>query len=99
MVKKIEAVGDRDSVQGFASIGLEVFFADEKQDAEKLLTEGEFQLIIADPLLRCFAPKNSKWIDLPHKVFQLYGNHQALPELLGTNLNTWLDIEKSITGE
>lgn len=70
-----------------------------EQDAEKLLTEGEFQLIIADPLLRCFAPKNSKWIDLPHKVFQLYGNHQALPELLGTNLNTWLDIEKSITGE
>ena len=37
MVKKIAAVGDRDSVQGFASIGLEVFFADEKQDAEKLL--------------------------------------------------------------
>ena len=34
---KIAAIGDRDSVQGFASIGLEVYFADEKQEAEKLL--------------------------------------------------------------
>lgn len=34
---KIAAIGDKDSVQGFASIGLEVYFADEKQEAEKLL--------------------------------------------------------------
>ena len=34
---KIAAIGDRDSVQGFASIGLEVYFADEKREAEKLL--------------------------------------------------------------
>ena len=34
---KIAAIGDRDSVQGFASIGLEVYFANEKQEAEKLL--------------------------------------------------------------
>lgn len=34
---KIAAIGDRESVSGFASIGLEVYFADEAQTAAKLL--------------------------------------------------------------
>lgn len=62
-----------------------------EQDAEKLLKEGGFRFIIADPLLRCFAPEHGTWIDLPHKAFQLYGEHQPLPLLLGENLNKWLD--------
>lgn len=64
-----------------------------EQEAEKLLREGGFDLIMADPLLRCFAPENSMWIDLPHKAFQLYGEHQSLPLLLGENLNRWLDVQ------
>ena len=62
-----------------------------EQEAEKLLKEGGFHTIIADPLLRCFAPEGSRWIDLPHKVFQLYGEHQPLPLFFGENLNRWLD--------
>lgn len=65
-----------------------------EKDAETLLREGGFRTIIADPLLRCFAPENSRWIDLPHKAFQLYGEHQPLPLLLGENLNQWLDIQE-----
>lgn len=64
-----------------------------EKEAEKLLREGGFGIIIADPLLRCFAPENSMWIDLPHKAFQLYGEHQHLPLFLGDNLNKWLDIQ------
>ncbi len=62
-----------------------------EQEAEKLLKEGSFHMIIADPLLRCFAPEGSRWIDLPHKAFQLYGEHQPLPLFFGENLNRWLD--------
>ena len=64
-----------------------------EQEAEKLLKEGGFHTIIADPLLRCFAPKDSRWIDLPHKAFQLYGEHQPLPLFLGDSLNRWLDTQ------
>ena len=64
-----------------------------EQEAEKLLKEGGFHTIIADPLLRCFAPEDSRWIDLPHKVFQLYGEHQPLPLFLGDSLNRWLDTQ------
>lgn len=34
---KIAAIGDRDSVQGFASIGLEVHFSNEAKEAATLL--------------------------------------------------------------
>lgn len=64
-----------------------------EKDAEKLLEEGSFHTVIADPLLRCFAPGNIRWIDLPHKAFQLYGEHQPLPLFLGENLNKWLDVQ------
>lgn len=64
-----------------------------EQEAEKLLKEGGFHTIIADPLLRCFAPKDSRWIDLPHKAFQLYGEHQPLPLFLGENLDKWLEVQ------
>ena len=37
MSKKIAAIGDRESVQGFASIGLEVHFADDAIEAARLL--------------------------------------------------------------
>lgn len=62
-----------------------------EQEAQKLLREGGFHTIIADGMLRCFAPECSRWIDLPHKAFQLYGEHPALPLFLGENLNKWLD--------
>ena len=70
-----------------------------EQEAEKLLKEGGFHTIIADPLLRCFAPEGSRWIDLPHKVFQLYGEHPALPLFFGENLNKWLDEQLRKTEE
>lgn len=62
-----------------------------EQDAEKLLRDGAYRTVIADPLLRCFAPEGATWIDLPHKAFQLYGDHTPVPLLLGENLNRWLD--------
>lgn len=62
-----------------------------EQEAEKLLKEGGFHTIIADPLLRCLAPEGSRWVDLPHKAFQLYGEYQTLPLFFGENLNRWLD--------
>ena len=70
-----------------------------EQEAEKLLKEGGFHTIIADPLLRCFAPEGSRWIDLPHRAFQLYGEHPALPLFFGEHLNKWLDEQWRKTAE
>ena len=64
-----------------------------EQEAEMLLNEGGFHNSRADPLLRGFAPKDSRWIDLPHKAFQLYGEHQPLPLFLGDSLSRWLDTQ------
>lgn len=69
-----------------------------EDDAEELLKKGGFHLIIADPLLRSLASDKSRWIDLPHKAFELYGEHSPLPLLFGDNLNQWLE-EKGITVE
>ena len=69
-----------------------------EDDAEELLKKGGFHLIIADPLLRSLAPDGSQWIDLPHKAFELYGEHSPLPMLFGDNLNQWLG-EKGMTVE
>lgn len=70
-----------------------------EKDAQKLLEEGGYEIIAADPLLRCFASENTVWIDLPHKAFQLYEDTQPLPLLLGEHLNKWLDDQlRKMTG-
>lgn len=70
-----------------------------EEDAEKLLRENEYQIIIADPLLRKLSTSsNCIWIDLPHKAFALYGEVQKLPSLLGENLNKWMEKQWKAAG-
>lgn len=63
----------------------------DEEDAKRLLGNGGYQMIIADPLLRAMAPKQVKWVDLPHKVFSLYEDPEKLPLLFGKRLNEWLE--------
>lgn len=62
-----------------------------EEDARELLGSEGLHTVIADPLLRCFASPSCRWIDLPHKAFELYGKNRTLPLLLGDHLNRWLD--------
>ncbi len=51
---KIAAMGDKDSIYGFASLGLQIFPVDEPQAAVKLLrkiVEGEYAVIYITELL------------------------------------------------
>lgn len=60
-----------------------------EEDARTLLASGGFERVIADPLLRGFAPKETTWIDLPHKALHTYGT--CTPRsLLGGNCDQWL---------
>ena len=63
----------------------------DEDDAKKIFGEGNYRMIIADPLLKMLSPKTVKWLDLPHKVFSLYGETKQLPMLLGKQLNEWLE--------
>lgn len=59
--------------------------------ARELLQSGGYRLVLADPLLRCFAPAGSKWVDLRHRAFNTYGEENDAPVLTAGNLNTWLN--------
>ncbi|MGN0976488.1 MAG: nitrogenase component 1 [Faecousia sp.] len=62
-----------------------------EDDARALLQSGGYRLILADPLLRCFAPNGCKWVDLRHRAFNTYGEENDAPVLTAGKLNTWLD--------
>lgn len=62
-----------------------------EDDARTLLQSGGYRLILADPLLRCFAPAGCKWVDLRHRAFNTYGEENDAPVLTAGKLNTWLD--------
>lgn len=62
-----------------------------EDDAQALLQSGGYRLILADPLLRCFAPAGSRWIDLRHRAFNTYGEENDAPALAAGNLNGWLN--------
>lgn len=70
-----------------------------EEAAEELLKNGEYQIVIADPLLRKLANPDCIWLDLPHKAFELYGEVQKLPLILDENLNKWLEAQWEKTGE
>ncbi len=52
---------------------------------------GGYSLIIADPDLRCLAPEDCGWIDLPHGAICYEYSGDAFPRLAGGELNRWLD--------
>ncbi len=51
---KVAVLGDRDSVYGFASLGLDVFFAENEAEAKayiRKLTEGEYAVIYVTEMI------------------------------------------------
>lgn len=56
----------------------------------ELLNSEKYRTVIADPLLRPLLQRDCKWIDLPHKALNSYGEVSAI-SLLGSNLDNWLD--------
>lgn len=62
-----------------------------EEDARALLQSGGYRLILADPLMRGFAPGDCKWVDLRHRAFNTYGEENDAPVLAADNLNTWLN--------
>ncbi len=62
----------------------------DEQDAKELLKKDNYKIIFGDPLLHPLALRQVKWVDLPHKVFSLYGGTQELPLLFGGQLNEWI---------
>lgn len=58
--------------------------------ARELLNQPQYRCIVADPLLRPLLRRDCKWIDLPHKALNLYGEAAQI-SLLGQNLDNWLD--------
>lgn len=63
----------------------------DEEDAGRLLNDGRWEMILADPILRGLAPEQAKWVDFPHKVLSLYGESEPLPSLIGKGLNKWLE--------
>ena len=61
-----------------------------EEGARELLNSGKYHTVIADPLLRPLLQRDCKWIDLPHKALNTYGEASAI-SLLGSNLDHWLD--------
>lgn len=59
--------------------------------ARELLRSGGYRLVLADPLLRCFAPEGSRWIGLRHRAFNTYGEENDAPLLSAGNLDSWLN--------
>lgn len=68
----------------------------DEQDARKLLWKCNYQIIIGAPLLRALAPGHIKWVNLPHRVFSLYGEAEGMPVLFGRRLNEWLKREGAV---
>lgn len=62
-----------------------------EDEARELLQSGGYRLILADPLLRCFAPAGSKWVSLRHRAFNTYGEENDAPVLAAGNLDSWLN--------
>lgn len=62
-----------------------------EEDARALLQSGGYRLILADPLMRGFAPGDCKWVDLRHRAFNTYSEENDAPVLTADNLNTWLN--------
>lgn len=58
--------------------------------ARELLNSGKYHTILADPLLRPMLRADCKWIDLPHKALNTYGQ-VAMPSFLGSKLDDWLE--------
>lgn len=58
--------------------------------AREVLNRPQYRYVIADPLLRPLLQRDCRWIDLPHKALNLYGE-AAQVSLLGQNLDNWLD--------
>lgn len=56
-----------------------------------LMNAGGYRLIVADPLLRGFAPDGCKWADLRHRAFNTYGEENDAPALVAGALDSWLD--------
>lgn len=59
-------------------------------DARALLNSGKYRLIAADPLLRPLLQESCRWIDLPHRVLNLYTKTEGI-SLLGSGLDNWLE--------
>lgn len=58
---------------------------------QKLMQNGGYDLIIADPELRVLAPEDCHWIDLPHGAVCFEYTGVPVPQLTGESLNRWLD--------
>ena len=68
-MSKIAVLGDRDSVLGFRALGLEVVFAETREEAltafGRLLREEYAILYITEALARTIAPEIQKYHDKP----------------------------------
>lgn len=66
---KIAAMGDRDSIYGFASLGLSVFPEDDPQSAshklKKLAEEGYAVIFITEALAELISPEIERFKDSP----------------------------------
>ncbi|SCJ79802.1 V-type sodium pump subunit G [Anaerotruncus sp. 2789STDY5834896] len=84
---KIAVLGDRDSVYGFAAVGLDTFFASEPEYAAKKLRElagGDYAVIYVT---------ESLWAGLDHEIERY--RQQPLPAILpipGASGNTGIGI-------
>lgn len=61
-----------------------------EESVRELLNSGKYRTVIADPLLRPLLQRDCKWIDLPHKALNTYGETTTV-SLLGSNLDNWLE--------
>ena len=62
---KIAAMGDRDSIYGFASLGLSVFPEDDPQKLKKLAEEGYAVIFITEALAELISPEIERFKDSP----------------------------------
>lgn len=56
----------------------------------ELLNSGKYRLIAADPILHPLMQGECKWLDLPHRALNTYGEIEGVP-LLGSSLDHWLE--------
>lgn len=59
--------------------------------AREALNGGKYRLIAADGLLRPLLKRECRWIDLPHRVFDLYNDEAKGVPMLGSRLDEWLE--------
>ena len=97
-MNKIAVIGDKDSVLGFKSLGLDVFFADESASTSKLIhdcAKEEYSIVfITEQAAKDAKPAIDKYKSLPFPAIILIPNNKGT---LGLGLASIREnIEKAI---